>query len=415
MRCKVKNLYPGPGSNEFVTNWVEQYPDDLLPSFRDKKEFKSHALIVRYKVNTKGEFGMHVHSVTVQSPLLKSVLKEVFHNYPELSFSNFELEHLEFQHPFWPFVHRWDEFEKAAHQEADTEAVKHTQLLYEIVHKELETDMSMFQDLINHGLIDFDHLWALFRPGELIVDISRHGFGIWAHRFTIGHYEESPISLPAFVLESQYVDWNGKYFGTANCVERISHFKGSRPITDLALYPMKFYPFLDQLHTTLVQRGRKFEALQGCKYKSYNGSARTSTFGTRIVSQTIKMSNIFADLLKVSGRIIIDCGAYLQNTGVLSALEKLPEPVSGKSEYASSGLDLESCLDVLRDVSPSGSPLEHEWTVPGQPSKCPDILCTSFVALMFVQTWNVCRKSIYYYAVQFLEGIVYQARPGVCI
>jgi hypothetical protein len=284
MRCKVKNLYPGPGSSEFITDWVEQYPDNLSPSFRDEEEFKSHALIIRHKVNTKGEFGMHIHSISVQSPLLKSVLKQVFHGYPELSFSNFELEQVEFVQPFWPFVHRWDELEKAAHQKAGTETAKHVQLLYTIVRKELERDMSRFQDLTDHGLIDFDHLWALFRPGELIVDVSQHGFGLWAHKFTVGHYEEYGGSPPVFVLKSQFVDWNGKYFGIARCEEIISHFKGTRPITDLALYPMKFHPSPDRLQTTLVQRGRKFEALQGCKYKTYKGTVRTSGgFDTRTV------------------------------------------------------------------------------------------------------------------------------------
>jgi hypothetical protein len=297
MRCKVKNLYPGPFSDKFVTNWVEQYPDNLSPSFRDEKEFKSHALIIKHKKNTKGEFGMHIHSISVQSPLLKSVLKQVFHDYPELPFSNFELEQVEFEKPFWPFVHRWDEFEKAAHQKADIEAVKHAQLLYTIVHEELERDMSRFQDLTDHGLIDFDHLWALFRPGELILDVSQHGFGVWAHRFTIGHYEEHPGSPPVFVLKSQYVDWNGKYFGIAKCEEIIGHFKGTRSITDLALYPMKFHPSPDQLRTTLVQRGRQFEALQGCKYKTYKGSVRTvGGFGTRTVGQTPKASTTFADV-----------------------------------------------------------------------------------------------------------------------
>jgi hypothetical protein len=121
--------------------------------------------------------------------------------------------------------------------------------------------MSRYQDLTDHGLIDFDHLWALFRPGELILDVSQHGFGLWAHRFIIGHYEERNGSPVVFVLKSQYVDWNGKRFGIAKCEETISHFKGTQPITDLLLYPMKFHPSPNQLRTTLVQRGRKFEAL----------------------------------------------------------------------------------------------------------------------------------------------------------
>jgi hypothetical protein len=96
MHCKIKNLYPGSGSSEFMTNWIEQYPDDLSPSSRNEKEFKSHTLIIKHKKNTKGEFGMHIHSIKVQSPLLKCVLKQIFHDYPELPFSNFELEQVDF-------------------------------------------------------------------------------------------------------------------------------------------------------------------------------------------------------------------------------------------------------------------------------------------------------------------------------
>jgi hypothetical protein len=282
MRCEAKDLYPGPGSGQYVTNWVEEFPEGISSSLKDKEEFKSHAIIVKHKFNDKGEFGMHIHSISVQSPLLKSVLKEIFHDYPELPFSSFELEEVEFHEPFWPFVHRWDEIDRAAHQEPDTDAVKDTQLLYNILHKDLEREISRIQDLIDHGLIDFDHIWALFRPGELILDISQHGFGVWVHIFSAGHYREDPR---LFELTSDFVDWNGKHFGIAKCRQVIGHFKGTKPITDLALYPMKFHPSPDSLRTTLVQRGRRFEALQGCKYKTYKGIAKTLRFGARTVSE----------------------------------------------------------------------------------------------------------------------------------
>ncbi|KAN0108801.1 P-loop containing nucleoside triphosphate hydrolase protein [Hyaloscypha variabilis] len=346
-RRKALDLYPGPGSDQYVTNWVEEFPEGFSSSLKDKEEFKSHAIVVKHKFNDKGEFGMHIHSINVQSPLLKSVLKEIFQDYPELPFSSFELEEVEFHEPFWPFVHRWDEFDRAAHQEPDTDATKDTQLLYNILHKELEREISRIQDLIDHGLIDFDHIWALFRPGELILDISQHGFGVWAHIFSVGHYQ-----VGQFALTSDFVDWNGEHFGIAKCYQVIGYFKGTKPITDLALYPMKFHPSPGPLRTTLVQRGRRFEALQGCKYKTYKGTAKTSGFGARTTS----------------GRIIIDCKAYLQSSGAYSVLEKLPEPANGDSETFSSALDLESCLDVLQDISPSGEPVEHEWTVPGQPN-----------------------------------------------
>jgi hypothetical protein len=76
-----KHLYQGPQSDRYITNWVEEQPDDLIPSLKNEEERKKHTLVVKHKKNTEGEIGLHIHFIKVQSPLLKSVLKQVFHKY----------------------------------------------------------------------------------------------------------------------------------------------------------------------------------------------------------------------------------------------------------------------------------------------------------------------------------------------
>ncbi|KAF2190363.1 putative AAA family ATPase, partial [Zopfia rhizophila CBS 207.26] len=334
-RCSIKHLYEGPGSTAFETHWVEQYPDDLLDSFKDQREWKSHALLQLWTLRLSGNefraWSLCVYSIRIQSTLLKAVLKEMFKGYPGLSF---ELKKVNFVRPFLPFFHRWGALEQIIQQAAgkpvdsnlpefDTESIVHTKLLYDILCKEFEKDFVHLKDLTQHGLITFDYLWALFKPDDLIVDAS--GPHLVVHKFESGKYEgrktmgfdgdfemeyfyKKKDSPDSFSVHSRYVDWDGKRFGLGSCCPNIEKFNGTRLVNSLPAYPLSFHEAPDELRKTLVQRGRKFEVLRGRKYKSYKGTVM-APYGRNTVE----------------GRIIIDCEAYFQNMeGERLHLDDLP-------------------------------------------------------------------------------------------
>lgn len=59
--------------------------------------------------------------------------------------------------------------------------------------------------------------------------------------------------------------------GTMDC--DVPAFKGARKITSLNCYPLKYHKNEAKLRTELIERGKKFVALQGVHYKSHKGMA----------------------------------------------------------------------------------------------------------------------------------------------
>lgn len=55
--------------------------------------------------------------------------------------------------------------------------------------------------------------------------------------------------------------------------DEIGEFRGARKITSLPLYPLQYHKNEEQLRKDLIDRGKKFVALSGVQYKSYDGMA----------------------------------------------------------------------------------------------------------------------------------------------
>lgn len=53
----------------------------------------------------------------------------------------------------------------------------------------------------------------------------------------------------------------------------VPHFRGAVPICSLDVYPLTYHPDAGNLETSLVERGRKWLALQGIRHVRYSGPA----------------------------------------------------------------------------------------------------------------------------------------------
>jgi hypothetical protein len=82
MKCGVKNLWEGKQKCSCCVNWIEEYPDDVEVNPEATEAVQQYALIVRNK-KSHGSTGkaMMIHTIIVQSPLLKPLLEEVFEGY----------------------------------------------------------------------------------------------------------------------------------------------------------------------------------------------------------------------------------------------------------------------------------------------------------------------------------------------
>jgi hypothetical protein len=287
----IKSLYQGKEDSRGRAQWLDKYPDDAEEAAENEMTAK-YALIARKTKCFNGRKKFDIDSIIINSPALKSVLGIVFEKYPGVTC---ELDRLVFEKPFEPFVHRWTEFKRAVEEEKDEKTREHLELLLGLLKEELKDTIKAVEDYFVHGVTTFEHLWAIFQPGAVVY--TRTGGTPKAMEFSYGEYIKTQCG-PAYQLCLEPVGWAGTEFGRGSEYINIFSFVGTRPIKDLNALPLSFHPDKENIRETLIERGRKYEALAGYHYKAYEGVA---------LSWNSKGQPI---PLTVGGRIIIDTDSF---------------------------------------------------------------------------------------------------------
>lgn len=267
MTTETRDLY----RDDPRSSWQEWAPEDIDNSTSTSASLK-FALVVRRErcIGDTGEPVLRLHSIRVQSPLLKAALRPVFEGYQGI---NPNLEKLEFSAPFHEFFYRWIEFVKA--RPSDTEENKvaraHFDLLFSIIHAEMSPHLEQTSDLvIKNKVISYDYLWTMFEPGTEVYT-NKNGQDRLC-QLNGGRYVEMPHGMRFYSLSCRYVDSDGTKFGFASTTIQIGYFQDIKPIEDLNVLPSYLHPRIADIREKLLARGRRFEALQGCHHKAYSGS-----------------------------------------------------------------------------------------------------------------------------------------------
>ncbi|KAF4633671.1 hypothetical protein G7Y89_g4442 [Cudoniella acicularis] len=280
MKCKAKDFYPNKDGE-----WTQDYPFFIQEAAEDD-ETAQYAILKRNEKSSDTRKKLSLHSVVVQSPLIKKVLGKVFKGYAGITT---ELERLEFEKPFEPFVHRWERFRIARYEETDLETKEHLELLWDVLEKELRLTLAKQRDLVSNGVMTYDYLWTLFEPGTLVFmeagDVER------VVRADSYYYS---AHCNTFNLDSRFVEWAGTEFGMERDSSVISGFQGTKKITDLPVYPLAYHPETTEVQQRCIARGRKWQS--HCKYgfKAYKG------IGVSIIGKRFS----------VDSRVIIDTAAF---------------------------------------------------------------------------------------------------------
>lgn len=264
MTAESKNLY----REDPRLPWQELSLEEIGIDLNAISASCKFALVVRRekRIGDTDQPAISLHSITIQSPLIKALLGPVFADYQGI---NTSLKKLEFKAPFHEFFYRWTEFNrvKAKLQDATEEA--HYGLLFDIISNEITPHIEQAGDLIKNGVISFEYLWSLFEPGTEIysrVDEQDRLYLLLASR-----YVEVCPGVHIFSLTCRYVETDGTSFGFTTTNLTISSFANVKPISDLNVLPSHLKSNIDEIRTRLYARGKKFEQLNGFHHKSYNG------------------------------------------------------------------------------------------------------------------------------------------------
>lgn len=240
-----------------------EYPDNLRINIAQEKEIKQKAIVVRMRKSHSDGKLLELDSVIVQNSSLKQTLSELFNGYQGITTS---LKKLVFEAPFHPFYHQWDQFSDILEKqkEEDHPGYLFSQLLYKVLHAEIRGEMEEIKDHTEQGIVTFKLLRALFEPGTLLFSLVGG-----KERFFI--VSSCSYRNGFLALDIKFVDWNGQKFGYNNNLFSICQFSGTKNITHLPIYPFHFHPSASSVRDRAIERGRKFQELQGTHYKAYSG------------------------------------------------------------------------------------------------------------------------------------------------
>jgi hypothetical protein len=300
MSVGLKHLYSGKEDRRGRFQWQPKPPEDLGKPAEDAESEKWAIIVRNTKVYNDPKKVLSIHSIVVQSPLLKDLLKDVLAGYPGVTVG---LKRLEFSGRFEPIIHRWAELNSAINAlktkqrsgEADSDVedrIKHAELLHDLLKKEFADTIEASTDLKSQGVITYEHLWTLFQPGSFVYSKQQGQDRIF--RLHSSKYGQDRNGNPVYWLTCQYVDYDGSRWGTNKLNLSISLFEGTRPITNLPTLPLDSHTEKEALMARLVERGSKVEKLAGSHYLAYNG------IGWRLNSMGDK------DKYSIKGRIVID-------------------------------------------------------------------------------------------------------------
>lgn len=231
--------------------------------------------------------------------------------------------------------------------------IKHLKVLLKYLDKDYAEVKKTLYPMLESGLISFDLLWALYKPNTLAYTTT-YGTADEPRAFKIEYAEKefSFVKGEWYNIEGRYLEYDGKTFGVGQMEVDVPSFKGARKITSLSCYPLKFHKDEAKLRRDLIERGKKFVALQGVHYKSHEGLAYYKK-----KRQVIKVN--------INGRVMVDPAIHrriLPNYQISTVKPKDPDEIDspdsdeseneegcgcGSSDDQAQGLGLEE-LDEQR-------------------------------------------------------------------
>ena len=195
-------------------------------------------------------------------------------------------------------------------QVKDNQAVKlrdQLRCLVEFMDQDMQDIFDVQRKVADGSLqsIAFQHLWLLYKPGDMLfcgvsqrrayrvlhVTGGRAILDVGDQPSSEAHptsqqprsweqHEDQGLTHPhsrytPFVIDCFYIDFDGENFGPVPRRFIIQEYEGEQPINSLHAFPSKFDPNCNEVEKMLLKRGKKFFKLAGVSHKKYTGlSAR---------------------------------------------------------------------------------------------------------------------------------------------
>ena len=205
-------------------------------------------------------------SLQVNSQHLKDILKKTISHFPGVSL---QTKDITIDKPYRVLFHYRHELEEAGNElDEESEAAEHLDLLLDFIYEEFKDTIEETENLLEQKMINYQHLWTIFRPGSTIYAPV---FG-QPRAFKLNSYAYN-CDPPGLALQMEYVDFDGEDMGTRGSGRMVAAFSGAEKIVDLSAYPIDWHPAKEEVKKQLIARGRHWEQHAGMHFRNYKGIA----------------------------------------------------------------------------------------------------------------------------------------------
>ena len=207
-------------------------------------------------------------SVTIQDPAMRNVLRVALAKYQDL---DLDVINWTFEPPFMPLVHRWEEL-KAQYNNHETGPEKNAaQALLAFLAPVIAPSVLSLAETKLTGKVSFDNVWQIF-PSSSIVKTKFYGVETICRVVKYRFKEKDSCSPAAWIIDMEYVDWNGEITGWTTTSLTIWKYTGFKKVTTLPVFPVEFSQEADEITARMTERGRKWAGLRGYHFKMANGT-----------------------------------------------------------------------------------------------------------------------------------------------
>lgn len=176
--------------------------------------------------------------------------------------------------------------------------ISQCKLLLKYIDEDYVEIRKTLKPMLKAGTIPYHLVWALFKPNT-VAYTPTYGNKDDPRCFKVDYcYEEEDwFGNKKWNIEGRYLEYDGKVFGLGDHSVQIPAFKGHKKISNLATLPLDYHKDPESLREQLIERGKKFIALQGQNYRVQDG------LGYMKIKRTVAKFNI-------NGRVMVDPATF---------------------------------------------------------------------------------------------------------
>ncbi|KAI9894017.1 MAG: hypothetical protein M1814_004787 [Vezdaea aestivalis] len=150
----------------------------------------------------------------------------------------------------------------------------HLKLLLKYIDEDYTDVRKRLHPMLESGQISFDLLWALFKPNSIAYTTTYGSTEVpRAFKIESAAKESSFMRGTWYSVTGRYLEFDGEIFGIGTTYVDVDQWKGSKKVTSLPCYPLKYHKTEAATRKQLIERGRKFVSLAGQHHMCMSGLA----------------------------------------------------------------------------------------------------------------------------------------------